>query len=293
MVARRGVSQHGHVKGDTALVTRPRTGYAYLDVGLEQPRSVLAMAHRGGTFPPEIEGLENTLVAFQHAFDLGYRYLETDVHATRDGTLLAFHDTVLDRLTEHRGPVSGLDLAEVAEALISGREQIPTMSSLFEQFPQARFNIDIKSESAVAPLADLLASANAYDRVCVGSFSERRMRRFRSLLGREVATAATPREVATLRFFPGFPPTRRVVDALITRRVAALQVPHRRGPLRVVTPGLVAAAHARKMHVHVWTVDEPGEMHELLDRGVDGLITDRTDLLRQVLLERGQWLDET
>ena len=271
---------------DTAQVTRPRTGYPYLDAGLDQPGSVLAMAHRGGSFHPDLEGLENTLVAFQHAFDLGYRYLETDVRATRDGTLLAFHDAVLDRLTESRGPVSELDKAQVRQALIGGREQIPTMSSLFEQFPEARFNIDLKSEAAVGPLADLLAAANAYDRVCIGSFSERRMRRFRSAVSRPVATAASPREVAVLRFLPG----ERVVGALTNSAVAALQIPQRRGPVRVVTPALVERAHARGQHVHVWTVDEPHEMHELLDLGVDGLITDRTDLLRDVLVARGQWM---
>ena len=74
-------------------------------------------------------------------------------------------------------------------------------------------------------------------------------------------------------------------------RVAALQVPHRRGRLPVVTGALVRRAHAAGAHVHVWTVDEPAEMDELLDLGVDGLITDRTDVLKQVLLRRGQWRD--
>jgi len=268
-------------------VTRPRTGYPYLDAGLDQPGSVLAFAHRGGAFHPEIEGLENTLAAFQHAFDLGYRYLETDVHVTRDGTLLAFHDAVLDRVTQARGSIAALDRSQVAEALIGGREQIPTMSSLFEQFPGARFNIDIKSEAAVPALADLVASTNAYDRVCVGSFSERRMRTFRSAVGRRVATAASPRDVGLFRFLPG----NRSVDVLTRDRAAALQIPHRRGRLRIVTPGLVARAHAHGMHVHVWTIDAPAEMHELLDLGVDGMMTDRTDLLRDVLIERGQWME--
>jgi len=272
---------------DTSGVTRPRTGYPYLDAGRDQPGSVLAFAHRGGAFHPEIEGLENTLAAFQHAFDLGYRYLETDVHVTRDGTLLAFHDAVLDRVTQIRGAIATLDLAQIAEVLIGGREQIPTMRSLFDQFPDARFNIDIKSDAAVPALADLVASTNAYDRVCVGSFSERRMRRFRSAVGPRVATAASPRDVGLFRLLP----SHRTVGVLTRDRVAALQIPHRRGPLRIVTPGLVARAHARGMHVHVWTIDESTEMHELLDLGVDGMMTDRTDLLRDVLIERGQWIE--
>ncbi len=272
--------------GDTADMTRPRTGYPYLDAGLEQSQSVLAFAHRGGSFHPELEGLENSLVAFQHAFDLGYRYLETDVHVTQDGILMAFHDSVLDRVTERCGPIGELDRIQVAEALIGGREQIPTMSSLFERFPEARFNIDIKSDAAVVPLADLVASTNAYDRVCVGSFSQRRMRAFRFAVGKRVATAASPRDVVLFRFLPA----RRLVDVLARSRACALQIPHRRGRLRIATSSLIRRAHASGIHVHVWTIDDPAEMHELLDLGVDGLMTDRTDLLRDVLVERGQWM---
>lgn len=271
---------------DTAHVTRPRTGFSYLDSGLDQPGSVLAFAHRGGAFHPEIEGLENTLAAFQHAVDLGYQYLETDVHATRDDALLAFHDSILDRVTEAKGAIADLAYADVAEAMIGGREQIPTMAALFEQFPEVRFNIDIKSEAAIKPLVDLIAATNAYDRVCVGSFSHRRMRRFRSLLGREVATAAGPAEVALFRFLP----SAWLLDSLTRGHAAALQVPHRRGRLTVVNQALVDRAHEAGMHIHVWTVDDPDEMRELLDMGVDGLMTDRTDLLRDVLVERGQWM---
>lgn len=270
---------------DTARVTRPRTGFPFFDAGLDQPGSVLAFAHRGGAFHPEIEGLENTLTAFQHAVDLGYRYLETDVHATRDGVLLAFHDAVLDRVTSSTGSIAETRYDELAAVVIGEREQIPTVASLFERFPHACFNIDLKSDPAVAPLADLVRRTGSHDRVCVGSFSERRLRAFRAAMDRPVATAHGPTAVAMTRFAP------RAVAARTTRLAGrAFQVPHRRGPLRVVTAELLARAHAGGQHVHVWTVDDPAEMHELLDLGVDGLMTDRTDLLKGVLLERGQWM---
>jgi len=262
-------------------VTRPRTGFAYLD----EPRGVIPFAHRGGAFHPEIEGLENTLAAFRHAVDLGYRYLETDVHATRDGSLLAFHDTVLDRVTDRAGQVAQLSRDEVQSALIGGRENVPTLAQLFDEFPEARFNIDIKARGAIRPLADFVRARRAEDRVLVGSFVAAHLGAFRELTGGRVATGAHPLEVAAYAVGPAA----RVADRLTRGRPSALQVPHRRGRLPVTTRALVRRAHAAGKHVHVWTIDDPAEMHELLDLGVDGLMTDRTDILRRVLIERGQW----
>jgi glycerophosphoryl diester phosphodiesterase len=269
----------------TAQVSARRTGHRYLDSDHVRPGRVLAFAHRGGAYHPELEGLENTLAAFRHAAELGYHYLETDVHATSDGVLLAFHDAVLDRVTDRKGRIETLTVAEVAEALIGGRERVPTLAALFEEFPDVRFNIDIKAAAAVPLLARFVEEQAAWDRVLVGSFSPRRLNAFRRLTRGRVATSAHPLEVLAFRFVP----SGRLADLLTRRRVAALQVPHRRGPLTVVTPGLVRRAHAVGKHVHVWTIDDADEMRELLDRGVDGVMTDRTDILKAVLLERGQW----
>jgi glycerophosphoryl diester phosphodiesterase len=265
-------------------VTSPRTGFTYLDEVLAGPTSVLAFAHRGGAYHPEIEGLENTLAAFEHAVALGYDYLETDVHVTRDGVLLAFHDTVLDRVTDRKGEIARLSYDEVRTAVIGGRAEIPTLAMLFDAFPETRFNIDIKSEGAVSGLADLINAREAWDRVLVGSFSRRRLQRFRRLVSQPVPTSATPVEVVLFRFLPS-----AWLADLLTPDFAAFQVPHRQGRLLVTTRSLVRRAHARAKHVHVWTIDDPAEMHELLDLGVDGLFTDRTDLLKDVLIARGQW----
>jgi glycerophosphoryl diester phosphodiesterase len=271
---------------DTLHVTRPRTGFPYLDAVCDRPETVLAFAHRGGAYHPEIEGLENTLVAFRHAVDLGYHYLETDVHASSDGTLFAFHDAALDRVTETQGAVAELTAAELAGALIGGREEIPTMASLLEEFPDVRFNIDIKSEAAVEPLADLVQRCAAHDRVCVGSFSRRRTEHFRRLVSGRVATAASPLEAGAFRFLP----STRLLRLLARRGAVALQLPHHRNGVTILTRGLVQRAHACGLHVHAWVIDDPQEMHHLLDLGVDGIMTDRTDLLREVLLDRGQWM---
>ena len=260
------------------------TGYRYLDAVHDQPGTVLAFAHRGGAFHPEIEGLENTLHAFKHAVDLGYDYLETDVHVTRDGVLLAFHDSVLDRVTDATGKIADSTYAEVQLALVGGSERVPTLAELFDAFPQARFNIDVKALGAVAALARFLDDRQAWDRVCVGSFSGRRLRRFRRLTRGRVVTSASPGEVAAYRLLPS-----PVARLLTRRRPQVLQVPHRAGRVTIVTPGLVRRAHRAGLHVHVWTIDDPDEMQALLDRGVDGLMTDRTDILRAVLTESGRW----
>jgi glycerophosphoryl diester phosphodiesterase len=270
----------------TARVSAPRTGHRYLDAVLDQPGSTLAFAHRGGAYHPELEGLENTLAAFRHADQLGYGYLETDVHATRDGALLAFHDAVLDRVTDLRGRIENLTVAEVGEALVGGRERVPTLARLFEEFPTARFNIDVKAAAAVPLLARFLDEHDAWDRVLVGSFSARRLNHFRRLTGGRVPTSAHPLEVIAFRFLP----SGRLADRLTRGRVAALQIPLRRGPLVVATRGLVRRAHAAGKHVHVWTVDDPDEIRALLDRGVDGVMTDRTDILKEVLVQRDQWM---
>jgi glycerophosphoryl diester phosphodiesterase len=260
-----------------------RTGYPFLDRG----GRVLAFAHRGGAAHPDLGGLENTRAAFDHAVSLGYRYLETDVHVTRDGVLVAFHDALLERVTDGIGSVDQLDRAALETLRVAGREPVPTLESLLSAFPEARFNIDLKSDAAVAPLAALVRARDLADRVLVGSFSGRRLRRFRRLAGPSVATSGSPGEVAAYLLLPA-----RLARLLSRGAPAALQVPHRRGPFVVASPRLVRRAHAAGLHVHVWTVDDPQEMRLLLDRGVDGLMTDRTDILRDVLGERGLWRDD-
>ena len=256
------------------------TGYPYLD-DVPPP---LAFAHRGGATHPELVGLENTLTAFRHARALGYDYLETDVHATSDGVLLAFHDSVLDRVTDLRGSVEGQSLAEVRRARIGDAERIPTLVELFDELPGVRFNIDLKSDAAVDLLAALVEERGDHDRVLVGAFSKRRIDRFRDLTGGRVATSASPIEALAWLALP-----RVAAQRLVGSRFQAFQVPHHHRGVLVTSDRLLRRAHAAGKHVHSWTIDDPAEMIELLDRGVDGLMTDRTDILKDVLAGRGQW----
>jgi glycerophosphoryl diester phosphodiesterase len=251
----------------------------------------LAFAHRGGATYPANRGRENTLPAFQNAVDLGYRYLETDVHATRDDRLVAFHDKRLDRVTDSTGAIATLTFASVRRALVDGELQIPTLAELFEAFPDARFNIDCKADQAVAPLARAIVEHGAADRVCVSSFSATRLRKLRQLLP-NVPSAVSSRAIGQLRFVPflGWVP---ILGKLTASAGVALQMPVRHEiagrTVTLVTAALIKTAHRSGRQVHVWTIDDAAEMHRLIDLGVDGIFTDRIDTLKTVLQERGLW----
>ena len=240
----------------------------------------LPFAHRGGAS----EAPENTMPAFEHAIGLGYRYLETDVHVTADGVLIAFHDDQLDRVTDGTGRIADLPWAVVREARVDGREPIPLFEDLLTAWPDARINVDPKHDGAVEPLAAALVRTGAVDRVCVGAFSDRRIARVQSLVGPALCTSMGPRQVAQLvSASQGLPGGGRLL-------APCAQVPTRQGRLPLVTERLVATAHRRGIQVHVWTIDDRSEMARLLDLGVDGIMTDRPEVLRDLLIERGQWV---
>jgi len=236
----------------------------------------LAFAHRGGAgaWP------ENTMAAFENAVGLGYRYLETDVHVTADGKLVAFHDDVLDRVTDRRGRIADLPWSEVGAARVDGHA-IPLLADILDAWPGVRVNIDAKHDAAVAPLVEVIGRHTAHDRVCVAAFSDRRLARFRRLTDGGVCTAAGPAGIARLRLASFGPPGRRPAGCA--------QVPVHFGRVRIVDPSFVRACHRRGLQVHVWTIDEAAEMERLLDLGVDGIMTDHPAVLKEVLSARGQW----
>lgn len=243
----------------------------------------IAMAHRGFSR----EGLENSMAAFASAVELGYRYVETDVHATRDGELLAFHDDSLDRVTDGTGRVAELPWSAVADVRIGGREPIPRLDDLLGAWPDLRVNIDLKSAGAVRPLVEVIERHRAHDRVCVTSFSDKRRLAALRALSRPVATSAG--QARTTAFTLGSGSRLPRISGLPVRKIDCLQIPLSHRGIPLVTARSIRAAHAADTEVHVWTINDPDEMRRLLDLGVDGLITDRADLLKDVLVGRSQW----
>jgi len=229
------------------------------------------------------------MTAFGSATELGYRLLETDVRVTADGVLVAFHDGTLDRTTDGSGSITEINWDQLAELdagfnhCIDGSfpfrnkgVRVPRFADVAATFPNHGLIVDLKAEGTVEPLARIVHEMEMSQRVIVGSFSDERLARFRELTAGRIATSTTPHETI-----------RAVVEAStgsqLTGPAAALQIPVTWYGVPLLTRRLVKAAHAADRLVHVWTVNRRVDMEQLLGLGVDGLITDRPDLLRDLV----------
>ena len=222
--------------------------------------------------------------AFAAVVELGFRYIETDVHITADGVLLAFHDDRLERVSDGEGLVYKLPWSTVRQAKVAGTEPIVELQELLETFPDIRFNLDIKRWTALEPCVDMISRMGCWDRICIGSFSDGRLRRVRKSMARKgltVCSSMGPQGVLAMKLRQFHLPTRS--GALCA------QVPVKYFGIPVVTSGFVDTCHAVGIQVHVWTIDEPDEMRRLVDLGVDGLMTDKPSVLKRVLIELGCW----
>ncbi|MBO0909335.1 glycerophosphodiester phosphodiesterase [Arthrobacter sunyaminii] len=245
----------------------------------------LGFAHRGFSR----EGLENSMPAFRAAAALGFGYLETDVRTTRDGVLLAFHDATLDRVAGAGGPVGNLSYRQIQAARIGGRASIPTFEQLLTELPGVRLNVDIKDAAGSAELARLLDKHGAHERVLVTSFSDRRRLAALRILRRSGRRAASSAGSVFTALTVLLAPLGLAGPLARAGRYQCLQVPERQGPVKVVTPAFLRRCHRAGLQVHVWTVNEPADMERLLDEGVDGLVSDRADLLAEILTKRAVW----
>jgi glycerophosphoryl diester phosphodiesterase len=251
----------------------------------ERPSEFLAVsgprvfAHRGLS----LEAPENTLLAFLKALTSGATHLETDVQVTRDGVAVLSHDPDLVRLAGRKERVDQLTMAELRRINLGAGQSFVSLGEALDTFPEARFNIDVKSAGAAEPTARAVLDAGATRRVLITSYSEERRSRTTALLPGVATSASSPVLLkALLASRVGL--TGRAGQAL--RGFAAVQVPERYGRLRVVTPRFIRVMHAIGVEVHVWTVNEPAAMSRLLDLGVDGLVTDRCDLAAEIIAGR-------
>jgi glycerophosphoryl diester phosphodiesterase len=276
------------VTGDRAPADRgPVRGRGFPVLSGPRP---FAIAHRGS----RLLWPENTMVAFRGATRLGIRWLETDLHLTSDGVIVCLHDDDLDRTTDASGPVweyTSHALATVDAAFSFTREgatphrgtgvRVPTLETVVTVFDECRFVVDLKQDGLAEPLVELVGDLGMEDRVIVGSFSDRRLDELRNRSRGRIATSTGTRETA-LRWATA-------ILGLPTAPAAALQVPRRTRNLPVVNRRTVNRFHRAGAQVHVWTINHPSEMEELLDLGVDGIITDRPDVLRDVMVGRNVW----
>jgi glycerophosphoryl diester phosphodiesterase len=251
-------------------------------------------AHRGAS----ARAPENTLEAFRLAVEAGAGGLELDVRMTRDGEVVVIHDATVDRVTDGSGAVAGMTLDEVRcfDAGYSfspdggrtfpyrGRAvRIPTLAEVYEEFPDIYVNADIKEAQPEAEEAVLsvIKDAAAEGRTLVASTDHAVLRRFRKVSGGHISTGASRREIAAFYVL-----SRLHLEALVSPAYDALQVPVEHRGIKLVTPRFVRAAHSRGVRVDVWTINDVAEMNQLLDLGVDVIMTDRPEVLESLLRER-------
>ena len=228
---------------------------------------------------------ENTLAAFDRATALGLTHLETDVQTTRDGHVVCFHDATLRRVTGAPGRVADLDLADLRRLRVHGTDTVPTLAEALAAFPSACFAIDLKDEASIGAMAGLLrANPRWAGRICVAGAWSRWLRRLQDEAP-GVTTALGWRALTTLVAC-----ARGGVRPVGVSGGAFAHVPMRLGRLPIHSERVIPRAHALGIRVIVWTVDDPATMGSLLDAGVDGIITDRPDVLRDVLISRGEWV---
>lgn len=240
--------------------------------------SFQAFAHRGGG----LEAFENSYAAFEHAVMLGYRYIETDLQASRDGVLYIFHDDRLERCTNGTGSFHDHSAAELDKLQLKDGTPIPRLADALAAFPAVIFNVDVKADSGVQPMIRFCQQAADADRLALASFSTKRLHAIKQAVGRPVSLIGGQADIVRLKFGQwGLP--------LATPDILAAQVPPRHWGLAVVTRAFVRHCHERQIKVHVWTINTRPEMERLLDLGVDGICTDRPSLLKEILIERGLW----
>jgi len=238
----------------------------------------VAIAHRGGSYL----GSENTMEAFENAINMGFKFLETDIQITRDKKLIAFHDDTLNRVTDGKGYLRNKTWNELRKIKVAGKYNIPLLSDILYSWPEINLNIDPKNNSSISTLIEFLKKNNVFDRICIGSFSGKRLDNLRKIFGSALCTSAGPLEVLKLK-----------LSSLNLRNfdidANCVQVPLKYFGIKIIDRNFIDFCHELNLKVHVWTINEIQEMEKLLDLGVDGIMSDNLEGLKTVLTKRNIW----
>ena len=269
------------------LTSNPAPDHPYYAENLNFP---LVIAHQGGdgVWPGE------TMLAYQNAVDLGVDVLEMDIHITNDGKLILMHDETVDRTTDGTGEIESMTLTDLKKLDAAydwspdeGKTfpyrgqgiQVATLEEIFQAFPEMRMTIEIKKTNSpmAKPFCDLIREYNMQDKVLVASFHDERLKEFRTECP-EVATSSAKNETTVFVLL-----TKAFLGGFYSPIFYSLQVPEESGGITVMTPAFVRAAHARNLAVEPWTINDEETMRKFIEWGVDGIITDRPDILMEVL----------
>ena len=214
--------------------------------------------------------LENTIEAFQSAVSLGYQYLETDLRETSDGKIITFHDPNLKRITGANITISETKFSDIRMRRLPSRETIPTIDELLEEFPDSFFNMDLKVNQIEEKVLKKINSHNALERVCLGSFNSKTIKKINSLEPK-ILTSMGISQVIMYKFFQ-----KKNLSKLI-------QIPTHWNGIKVITKKFIDRLHNDGLKVHVWTINKETEMQSLIDLGVDGIMTDNASGLIKVM----------
>jgi len=228
-------------------------------------------AHRGGSE----EAPENTLESFGYAIGLGSSYIETDVQLSADGIPYIFHDDDLSRLLNMNVKFNSLHSDQIEKLRLFESYQIPKLETALTQFPNALFQIDLKTDEVALPAMKVIESLNAFDRICIASFSSNRLQKVRKKFP-DTCLSMGPKEILKL-LLASFGLYNKTIYG------DCLQVPVYHYGIKLVTRRFVKYVQSIGLKIHVWTINDENTMRKLIDLGVDGIITDRPKLLKEVL----------
>ena len=237
-------------------------------------------AHRGLTFDRGQEVAdENTLQSFELALAAGADFLESDIQVTKDQIPVLFHDGDLKRLLGKKTLISDLSLQELKQIQLPKKGLIPTLAEALERFPNAKFNLDIKTPQAEATGIKTILELAATERVLVSSFSERSRKRALARSTAPLATSAGSSKVLATYLASMTGQASSAQKQLL--EIDALQVPTKRYGIDFTHPKFLEIVFASNVEIHYWTINDPAEMLELFQLGAHGIVTDRTDLAIQ------------